>query len=177
MTFRNARVLRIVPRVTQGDFRGSLGLDFDLVAAENHLEQLAVDLQLRRKGAVSLVLLFLELVPKLRQVAFDVVVQVLVQREQARRTKFQGVADGLLDLVHPCEGVVHNAVVEVARPLQGHPTRKFSRIEHVPVVVGEGQIERGVGLRLGVQRSDNGAGHPGQAKAPNSPPLQPIGLW
>ena len=177
LTFGDARVLGVVPRVPQGDFRGSLRLDFDFVAAENHLEQLAVDLQLRRKGTVSLIFFFLKLVPKFRQVALDVVVQVLVQGEQARRPELQGVADGLLDLVHPCEGVVHHTVIEVARPLQGHPSREFSRIEHVPIVVGERQIERGVGLRLGMQCGHDGAGHPGQTKAPKSPPLRPIGLW
>ena len=43
------------------------------------------------------------------------------------------------------------------------------------------QVERGVrlGLSPGLQRrhSPHGAGHPGQAKAPKSPPLRPIGLW
>ena len=153
LTLRNPRVFGVVPGVTQGDFGGSLRLDFNLVAAENHLEQLAVDLQLGGEGFVSGILLLLELVPKFAQVALDVVVQILVQREHAGRPKQERVADGLLHLVHPRDRVVHHAVVEVARPLQRHPARKFSGVVGVRVVVRERQV---VGDR--VRRGARGLG-------------------
>ena len=153
LTLRNPRVLGVVPGVAKRNFSRSLRLDFNLVAAENHLEQLAVDLQLGGEGFVSGILLLLELVPKFAQVALDVVVQILVQREHAGRPKQERVADGLLHLVHPRDRVVHHAVVEVARPLQRHPARKFSGVVGVRVVVRERQV---VGDR--VRRGARGLG-------------------
>ena len=83
LTFRNAGVLGVVPGVAQGDFSRSLRLDLDLVAPKNHLEELAVDFELGGERAVRFVFLFLEFVPEFGEVAFDVVVQVFVQGEQA----------------------------------------------------------------------------------------------
>ena len=136
----NPRVLGVVPGITQRDFGGPLRLDFDFVAAKNHLEQLAVDFELGGKSFVGRVLLFLELVPEFAQVALDVVVQIFVQREHARRPKQQRVANGLLHFVHPSSGVVHDAVVEVAGPLQRHPAWEFGRVVGVRVVVREWQV-------------------------------------
>ena len=142
LTLRNPGVLGVVPGVTQGDFGGPLRLDFNLVAAENHLKQLAVDFQLGGEGLVGGILFFLEFVPEFAQVALDVVVQILVQREHAGRTEQERVADGLLHLVHPRDGVVHHTVVEVARPLQRHPAWEFSGVVGVRVVVRERQVVR-----------------------------------
>ena len=146
LTLRNSWVLGVVPGVAQGDFSRSLGFDFNLVAAENHLEQLAVDLQLGGEGFVGGILLLLELVPEFAQVALDVVVQIFVQRKHAGGAEQERVADGLLHLVHPGNGVVHHAVVEVAGPLQRHPAWKFGRVVRIRVVVGEWKV---VGDRIG----------------------------
>ena len=151
LTLRNPGVLGVVPGVTQGDFGGSLRLDFNLVAAENHLEQLAVDLELGGEGLVGGVLFFLKFVPEFAQVALDVVVQILVQREHAGRPEQERVADGLLHFVHPRDRVVHHTVVEVARPLQRHPTWKFSGVVGVRVVMREWKVE-GDRVRRGARR-------------------------
>ena len=137
----NPRVFRVVPSVAQGDFCRPLWLDFNLIAAEDHLKELAVDLQLRGKSAVRFIFLFLQFVPELTEVTRDVVVQILVQGEHTRRSELEGVADGLLHLIQARDGVVNHAIIEIAGPLQRDAAGEFSRIEQVPIVVGKGKVE------------------------------------
>ena len=149
-----------------------MGLDFNLIAAKNHLEQLAVDFQFGGKRLGCGIFLLLQFVPKLGEVALDVVVEVFVKGEEARRAKGQSIANRLLHFVHARQRIVHHAVVEVAWPLERHPTREFRRVEHVPIVMGEWEVVgRGV-RRLGRhnRHGHSPPSHKGKAECRKDPP-------
>ena len=116
LAFGNPRVLGVGNVDTKREFRRTLGLYFDFVAAENGFEQFAVHRQLWGERTLRLIVFGLEVIPIFRQVAGDVVVEVFVERQERRRPVQQGVANALLDAVQARGFVEDNFIVEILRP-------------------------------------------------------------
>ena len=131
LAFRDSGVLGVGDVDAKGEFRRALRLDFDFVASENRLKQLAVHRQFRSESAFRFVIFGLEVCPIFSQVARDVVVEVFVERQVGRRPVQQGVANALLDAVQPGGFVENNLIVEVLRPCKIEACWAFRRIELV----------------------------------------------
>ena len=131
LAFGDSRVLGVGDVDTKGEFRRSLWLDFDFVASENRLKQLAVHGEFWSEGTFRFVIFGLEVCPIFSQVAGDVVVEVFVKRQVRRRPVQQGVANALLDAVQPGGFVENNLVIEVLRPCKIEACWAFRRVELV----------------------------------------------
>ena len=139
LAFGDSGVLGVGDVDAKGEFRRALRLDFDFVASENRLKQLAVHRQFRSEGAFRFVIFGLEVCPIFSQVARDIVVEVFVERQVGRRPVQQGVANALLDAVQPGGFVEDNLVVEVLRPSEIETCWAFRRVELVLPSEREGQ--------------------------------------
>ena len=139
LAFRDSRVLGVGDVDAKREFRRSLWLDFDFVASENRLKQLAVHGQFWSEGAFRFVIFGLEVCPIFSQVAGDVVVEVFVKRQVRRRPVQQGVADALLDAIQPGGFVENYLVIEVLRPCKIKACWAFRRVELVLPSEREGQ--------------------------------------